>query len=440
MKGFSRQSFLYFISFMLMASAFLPLVFANLPPIIRSHHIWTAAWFLSLIAFYPKVFRNRLFLFVLFYGAVMLLFLLNTLWANIGDWNRGQIIEEFYEIAVAVSVISYFRTAEDFYRLAKLVKWMLLFIFITAIMTIVTAYIEPTYVRSLTGLSAIVIQSEIDYVLGYKKYGGGSYGFVAALLCLFPMLFYYYKNNIKSIIKKKYLVVFIIVIFFALLKTQIFANILISVFIIILSLMGSKHTNRIIILSSLLIIIVLFIPIKSYSDLLISISLMFPSDSEIYYKLNDLAKLIIIGGYSESGIFMRAERYPMLIDSFYANPLLGHFLSGLTNDISEGGHLHWMYKLAVYGLLGSVPFFYIIYKFIKNSLSYFDKEFAFYFLISVFSIIILGLMKTLAGRETWYMFFIIAPGLYYLQLLKNNKKNNNSESNVDKDQISDGDV
>jgi len=162
-----------------MATTYLPIVFNNLPPIIRSHHIWTAIWFFSLITLYPKVFQSKLLLFVLLYGAVMLLFLLNTLWVDIDDWNKRQITMEFYEIVVAISVITYFRIERDFLRLAKLVKWSLVFIFITAVMSIITSLMEPSYTRSLTGLGAIKLQSEVDYILGFKKYGAGGYGFAS---------------------------------------------------------------------------------------------------------------------------------------------------------------------------------------------------------------------------------------------------------------------
>ena len=48
-------------------------------------------------------------IFLLVYGAVMLL-LLNTLWIDIDEWNKRQITEEFYNIAVAISVIIYYRS------------------------------------------------------------------------------------------------------------------------------------------------------------------------------------------------------------------------------------------------------------------------------------------------------------------------------------------
>jgi hypothetical protein len=422
MKKFNKRGFLYFIAFMLMASSFLPVIFNNLPPVVRSHHIWTALWVLSLLFLYPKILLNSLVKLVLVYGLFMYLIFYNELFINIGDWNRSQLIDEFYSISIGLSVITYFRIEGDFFRLAKLVKWTLFFIFITSIMTIVTAILEPTYARSMTGLSAITTQSEIDYFLSFKKYGGGTYGFSAALICIFPIIIYYIRNIKEVTLKKAYLAVVIICAFMALLGTQIFANIIISSFVIIFSLMGSRKINRILVLSSIIILTLLLIPNSFYADLLINISYLFPDDSEIYFKLNESARFISIGNYTATAITVRADRYPLLLNSFFINPWTGHYFAGLTNDISEGAHLHWMNKLASYGFLGSLPFFYIIYTFIKGSLKYFQKEFVFYFLLAVLSIVVLGLMKALAGREMWYMFFIIVSGLYYLPLLK--KKNN----------------
>ena len=146
----------------------------------------------------------------------------------------------------------------------------------------------------------------------------------------------------------------------------------------------------------------------------------FPRSSNIHFKLNETAKFLQ-GNYSDSDITGRADRYPLLLKAFIAHPILGHFIAGRNYDISPGVHLHWMNKLAVYGLLVQYPFFILYIHYIKESMKYFDKEFKFYFLLSTFSIIALGFMKTLMGSETWYVFFIIVPGFYYLPLLK--KKN-----------------
>lgn len=410
MINIGTKTYFRFLSFMLSASIFLNIVFANLPSIIRSHHVWVLLWFMSLLFFKAQILKNRSMIFFLVYGTVMLL-LLNTLWVDIGEWNKRQITREFYDIVVAISVIIYYRTEEDYTGLAKLVRWTFVFIVITAIMSIVTSILNPMYARDLTALSAVDIASEREAILSYRKYGAGSYSFASAIVCLFPMLIYYYKNNEKSYWSKKYLMLSLIIIFLALIRMQIFANILISFVIIVLSLLGSKKVVKSWVYIGVLAVILLLLPMQYYVDLFTYVGGWFDTGSEIYFKFNQLAQYIAIGGgFEETAIGYRAARYPLLWESFISNPLYGGKYCN--------GHLYWMNKLAVYGLLGTIPFLLIIYNQIKNNLKYFDKEFAFYFLLSMFSIIALGSMKALAGTELWYVYFIIIPGFYYMPLIK----------------------
>ncbi len=395
---------------MLLFSTFFYLLFINLPPIIGSHHLWTIIWFLSIIFLYPKIFKNKLFIFLLIYGFFIILILLNTLWANIDPWNKKQIINEFYVFSVAISVLTYFRLEQDYEGFALIIKWTLLFIFVSAIMSIITAYINPLYARDLTGISAFS-ESERVKILGYTKYGGGNYSFASALVCLFPMLIYLYKNNDKSIFKKYQILLMGIIFFYALIKMQIVANILVAFIIIILSLLGRKNLKKSIGIYIILLILIVVIPSHIYAELFYNVANIFDTNSEIYFKLNEMGTFFITGGTVENNaISGRYARYPLLMQSFLSNPLWG--------GKEWNGHLFWMNKLAVYGLLGTLPFIYIIYYYVKKNIKYFYDEFSFYFLLSIFSIIGLGLMKALVGRELWYTFFIILPGFYYLQYLK----------------------
>jgi len=413
MNKLSNKTYFRFISFMLAISIFLPIVFENLPPIIRSHQVWVLLWLLSLLVLKSKILQNNLLQLVLVYGAVMFL-LLNTLWIYIDDHNKGGILGEFYNIAIAISVIIYYRTEKDYTGLAKFVKWTFGFIVITAIMSIITSIINPMYARDIVGVSSINIESEREAILSYRKYGGGGYGFASAIVCLFPMLIYYYKNNEKSYWNKRYLLLFVIIIFLALIRIQIFANILISVVIIVLSLLGRKNVKKSRVYIGVLAVFLILIPMQFYIDMFIYVGSWFDTGSENYFKLNDMARYFAEGGYKGTEAGIRMERYPLLWESFISNPIYGGKYSN--------GHLFWMNKLAVFGLLGTIPFLLIIYKHIKNNLKYFDKEFAFYFLISMFSIIALGFMKALGGIEVWYLFFIIIPGFYYMPLIKKNEK------------------
>ena len=188
MNSINSIKYFRFIAFMLMASNFLPLIFNNLPPVVRSHHVWTALWAVSLVLFYPRVFTERLMLHVLLYGLfILVLFFLLVI--DMDDWNKRMLIREFYAIAIAVSVITYFQIRQDYIGLAIITKWVLIFLIFTAIMTIVSANIDPLYARKLTGISSVKDEEARDLILSMRRYGGGDYATAIAFFGFIPLTY-----------------------------------------------------------------------------------------------------------------------------------------------------------------------------------------------------------------------------------------------------------
>lgn len=412
---------------MLMASTFLPVIFNNLPPIIRSHHLWTFTWIVSLLLFNRGIFLNKAMLYLLAYGLLLYL-ATETIWSSIDSWNRTRLFFEFYEITIGVSVITYFNQSKDYTSLAKITKWTILFLFITAIMSIISAALDPMYARNLIGLSGVTNESDREAILSFKKYGGGTYSTAAVFMCLFPLLIYYFKNIKISLMSRKQIIIFSIIIFLALLGMQIFGNILIASIFSIIALFGMKKVRQSILIVVLFLSVVVIIPKETYINSLIYISGYFNEDSDLNYKLRDLAIFIETGVRikdNDTGTGGRAERYPKLMETFVKSPMLGcYFFSDKYGNgyKPEGAHLHWMNKLTVTGIIGFLIFFFIPYNFIKNSLQYFDSTYRFYYILASLSILSYGLIKQIGGRETWYAFFIIIPGIYYLPLLKKKSK------------------
>lgn len=407
---------------MLMASAFLRLVFNNLPPIIRSHHLWTIIWVASLLVFYPKIFLNRAIVYVLIYG-FFLFVAIETIWSNIDDWNHRRLFYEFYEIAIGVSVITYFQQTRDFISLAKITKWSMVFIFITAIMTLVSAFIDPMYARNITAISSVSNESEREAVLSFQVYGGGTYSTAATFMCLFPVLIYYFKNIKISLLSKPQIIILSGILFLALLGMQIFGNIIISLIFSVIALFGLKNIKISILVITLFLSISFLIPKEGYVNSLISIGNYFEKDSDLNYKFNDLATFVETGSDlkdNSTGVGGRAERYPMLMETFINSPLLGCYFfsdeSGHNYNLG-GAHLYWMNKLTITGILGLLFFFFIPYNFIKSNIRHFDSAYKLYYLLASLSILSYGLIKAIGGRDTWYTFFILLPGLYYLPLL-----------------------
>ena len=410
-----------------MASAFLPLVFNNLPPVIRSHHLYTTIWGLSLLFFYPKIFLSKIMQYLVFYGLFFFL-ATNLIWYNIDKMNYYLIFYEFYYITVGVTVITYFIQVKDYLNLAKLVKWSLIFLLITAIMSIVSSFIDPMYARNILNQASITLISEFDNVMKFRKLGGGTYSTAIAFMSLFPILIYSYKNKGSSFFSVTQIIFFSIIFFMALLGIQLFANIMISILIIFISILGIKKINRSLITLILIFSIAFIIPTNIYISTLNTLSNAFSTKSDINFKLNDLAMFLETGAEIETNSTsagLKAGRYPMLFESFRKSPFLGcYFLSDeYANGYNEAGrHLYWMNKLTTTGILGMILFLFIPFYHLKKLLKNINSEFKFFFLIASFSVLGYGFFKAIDGREAWYTFFIIIPGFYYLPLLKKTKK------------------
>jgi hypothetical protein len=405
----NKSTYFFAIILMLMVTTFLPLVYHNLPAFLRSHEkVWVPVWIVSLILFKPSVFKGKNLQAVIAFYAIMLLIMTRILWYNVSPWNIAILREEFLTFTIAMSVYYYFVNDSNYIGLARLSKWVLIFMVITAIMSIYTSILMPNFGRLMFHQS----------FMWTRKFGYGGYGYVGAVVALFPLLVYYFRNVNKSIFSRPMLVGFILVCFVALLRIQIFANVLLGALVLVFAILGRKKLNVSILVAMVSILFFLIIPKTFYSDLLFGVTKYFDPSSDIYFKINDLA-LFTEQGYGDlTGVEARTARYPILFDLFLSNPLLGYSFTDFQGEQAGIGHIYWINKLAVYGLVGFIPFVILFYRIINENMRRFDTEYKYYYLVSVFGIIALGMMKALAGREMWYFVLIFTTGMYYLPLLK----------------------
>lgn len=413
-----------------MASAFLPLVFSNLPPVIRSHHIWTTLWGGSILVFFFRVLQRKLMLMIIAY-ALLVLIGLNLFWNQMDEWNKNMLYRELYAIAVGASIITYFNITRDYYSLARITFFTLICVLITAVMTIFTAAINPMYARNLAaGLGSFNSLSEVEQAQSILKYGGATYGMAHAFIGPLAMLIFYYKNSRLLTIKKKYILVFIILIYVALFSIQFIANIYIGVAVGVFALLNVKKGVGYFIVSFIIIILML-IPQNFYIDALYFLGELFNKNSEIHAKFIDTAAFFDTGAHvvnAETGLGSRANRYNILWEAFQRNPLMGCYF--FSTEIKSGyngagAHLHWMNKLTITGIFGLFVFIAPIIYNIRSMVKSIAHQYKFFFLTAVVSILALGFMKPIWSREAWYMFFILIPGMCYLPLIYGRKKRMN---------------
>jgi hypothetical protein len=239
---------------MLLLTTYLPLITNNLPTFIGSFHFYAIIFCVSIILFQTNVVQRKTILITLIIGVVLVFVFPNIFWLYLDEWNRENQFFDFYYIFIAILIFSFYEYTGDKVSCAKMVQIALLFLGITAIMTLYSAYLNPMYARYLAG--SFFEKDEGDF---FQRLGGGTYSTATAIMALIPMLFYYFKNNILLGRKKYFIFLYASLLFISLIRMQIFGNILIAVVIMIFSLRGSKNIN----MSILYVVVIVVIPMRS---------------------------------------------------------------------------------------------------------------------------------------------------------------------------------
>lgn len=411
-----KSKALYYIAFMLLLSALLMIVSNNIPILASFRWLWAPGFLLFTFIFDRKVFRAKGVLAALVYGILYVGILQYTLWDYANDWYKKMIFEDFYAMIVFVLLFAVLHYNRYYEIWSKLAKFGVLFIVITGIMTIVVTEIDPLVVRGSYSSGYL----EIDNYEFLHRLGFGSYGYMTAIVALLPILVYFVKQQNRVWLSKRVLILFILFLLFVLFSAQIFANILVGLAVLGLSFMGARRVSKSIGYIIVGVILLSLIPTSFYADTLKNIGNSFEPGTELHYKFNDMAEYIenpvLEEDETTTGAGGRASRYPALLKTFLAAPLLGDasYNSPYTEEIGSGGHLYWMSRLALWGIFGFIGYLFILRQIFKPVLRIFDNEFRFYYYLSLGSTIVLGLLKNIAGREPYIMLLIIIPGLYLL--------------------------
>ncbi|MHB2149536.1 hypothetical protein ACX8XP_10800 [Calditrichota bacterium LG25] len=409
-----RKNF-YLIAIMYLASSVL-MIFANNVTLLGSNRfLWAPAVVGYSLLFYGRVYKEKQVIYAFMYGLLYCFLLQYTLWNNANSWYKKGILEDFYFLISSVVLYVVLYKYKFYNEWGKLGKIGIIFFIITGIMTIIATGINPMVVRAS-------YSSGRFHMIGYgflEKLGFGSYGYMTALISFFPIIIYFIKSEGKIWLTRNIWIILLIFFYFVLIRSQIFANVLVAGLIIGMSFAGAKKFKRSLFSSLLFTVIILIVPANTWASLFIDFSKYFNPHSMMYYKLNDIARFIENPDIftSGTGTAYRMERYPMLFKAFIAQPFFGDasYNSKFTYELMVGGHLYWMSHLALWGIFGFIGYIILLKKIFTPVVNMFDTDFRFYYLLSVLSIVVMGLMKNLGGREIYIMLLIIIPGFYYLQ-------------------------
>lgn len=404
---------------MIMLTTFFPLIFYRLPPFIGSHHFYAIIFVFSTLFLYPEVFTNKIVLLDIGYGVFLLVML--QFWTYLDPWAIRQMWNDYYGISIGLLIITYFQETRDFKGLAVIAKYTLIFIVITALLTIITSFIMNSTSRAkLFGDSPEAIETQMLFA----KYGSGSYASCIVFMSIISLLVYYLKNSRLFIINSKWLIlVCLILLLGGVLRLQLFTNLIFAILVLLLSIVDLNNRKVLIITLLCILTIFIIIPRSLYISALNGLSSLFSGILDgVSFKFKEFAIYFENGpdllNETNNAVANRSARFPILYEGFIKYPIFGCSVSHISKQIYEQqtGHLYWMFKLSMMGIVNLIFYLSIFYLFIKQQRKFMNKEYFYYFLISVLSVLLYGILKVTGGREAWYFLFVVAPALYWLPL------------------------
>ncbi|MCK4545467.1 hypothetical protein KAU43_08000, partial [candidate division WOR-3 bacterium] len=301
---------------------------------------------------------------------------------------------------------TYFISIKDYKGLAVVVFFTLIFIVITNITSIIGLNKFPLAARDLGG--TLAIEGQFSLIELYRKMGIASYGFFTGLSFTTPVIVYQIKNNKGKI--RFLFIILLALIFWGLIKAQITAPLLLGTIGIIIGFGGTKEFKYSIIIVFFILLIFVLIPKSYISDIIVASANLF-GGATLHNHLIDISNAIDEGiMMGDTHVSYRANRIPFLLEEFSKSPIIG--------GGESTGHVFWLDRLSMFGLIGIIPWILILISQIKLNLKILSNDYKFYYLVSMLLFVSLGFMKNVGGREMMIIVFFLIPGIYYLKYLK----------------------
>lgn len=407
----TRHTILELIITLYLARLLFPLPFRHLPFPLYSNYFYSLLVFLSFAILYPKTYVLKALIPFYIFFIIQIIFT-PLIWSKrfnsfeIGyNLNIKSIIVSYYPILISLLIYFHYIYENDFFTLGRICKRAIILTFLGVINSLL---IFSIYSDALIEYN--IFLGAIPLAEFYSSLGLLDYGFFSAICSIFPIFIYMVMETNINILAKACWLLLILLSFYSIICTQITAFLLFAVIFGIGSIfLKANYKKDIRILIILLLIIILFIPQSFIAQIFYKSSELFTSarlQKRIYDAGLTLENPIIDYYSSPQHAGRRLGRIPILFESFLTNPIIG---GGLHTN-----HVKWLDMLSVNGLLGFLPWVWLIVDNYKRNLKILDKKYVPSYILCVIAFIAMGFLKNTGYSYTWIFWFLIVPGSNFI--------------------------
>lgn len=368
-------------------------------PIFQRHYIFIllgfVLLFLSAREFFVQNFSVALILHVI-------ISYLNFLEGDSIYSSLSSVINEAIRLALSMGIFYSLVKYSDRSLFHFLFIIFIFFLIESTIVAVIANHLFPGIMRYTASAESA---EEASFVLApFEKYGMSDYSMPHAIPALVPGLVYGYRKT-KGYLKWTFLVAIataIVLVYVSNSSTALILAVLVFLFTILIKPNSSSRN----VLSILLVFAVLSVFLTNKNVQLNSLHLIenyVPEETNIHRKVLDIESSIEHESV-EGTVENRTIQYDITFNEFISHPFLG-----TTNMV--GGHSSILDRFATLGLIGMIPFIFMIVLFAKFVIRKLPKEKRFYFILGLFAALIMMLAKNSMTWSMWLLVFLFLPGI-----------------------------
>jgi hypothetical protein len=387
-----------------MGHTLLPVIFENIFFPLSTKYFYILAWLVSLMFFYPKIFTNAKF--QSFYFLALLYLVLNYI--GVYDIDFAHIFKIYIEpLIFSLMILQYFIESRDFRGLSILFGFSFVFISITLLTSILGLQRFPMASREMAGGG---VESEIANF--YRSIGIAGYGFFYGIAFMLPIFIHNLKENLGS--RKKLLLWALITLLslWGLAEAQFAAAFLFAIIGSAIIWWAKIHSIRMYLRLSLVTLLLILIPDTVYSNLILGIARLL-EEGILQQRLVDLSITIEEGvSTADTHIAARADRIPILINSFFESPIIGGGINLY--------HNYWFDTLSQFGIVGILPWIVFLRTNILSNSKLMTIKYKNIYILVMFLFIVMGFIKGMGQKVLMIFIFFIIPSYLILLSYKQN--------------------
>lgn len=409
--GITRHAILILVILLYLGQVMLPILFVRLPGLFSSYLFYNAVLMGTMLLLYPGSFLNRNLSWFYLFVIIHLLFRL-IVWGGrtsgfAFSYSYRDFIQTYLPLFLAMLVFWHYVSTGDTKTLGRISAIAYVFIFIGILNNLLIFIRYPNAMNIFTGQRTSTQHQSFIGMIGAMGFLG--YGFFNGLTSLFPTVVYMLRSGAKSLTNKILWFVYILLFMITVPRTNTTAFVLFTLIFGIAAWFMGQNYKRDLIRVLVLILVVIMIPNSFIASIFYKSSEFFP-ESKIGERLYDAGVTIedpYIDYYnSTEHTGRRLGRIPLLWKSFLSNPLFGgEFFTG---------HVAWFDLLSVYGLVGFIPWFLLVYQNNRKTNRILPIEFKPHYLLSIMSFVAMGSIKNTGGTYVWTIWFLILPGSAFI--------------------------